>query len=243
MKKSGRADQSIHPVAPGAVVPLPGTWAGLASTPALPSGFRFVAPDVRRPGLDGVFYAREVLRIAHRSSGRPSRKAEGHLLLGLTLRDYPARNNWRTSQPPPYGGTARQGTILPQCAGLSQNIANLHFGQNQTHGCAGLHGFDVQDSSPKRLQAVRSRPICTSLHEAPTNSGVKSIEDLASSRRPLHYIQNMALRCNWRTYAAENREKLIAAADARYTDLNKSRQIVEQGRQIETRKRTQKVGS
>ncbi len=175
-----------------------------------------------------VFYAREVLLTAPKF-GQTFEEAEGHLLLGLTLKKYEDRLEHYTAAARLY----RKVKNYTSLCGIFNNIANLHFGKGKL-----MEALAYTDSTFKTAPKAFARGSTELhiLHGAYQLRG-EIYEDLG---RPtaLHYIkQGYEMKLAY--VRAQNREALIAV-DARYTDLRKSRQIEEQSRQIESEKERRK---
>lgn len=177
-----------------------------------------------------AYYAREVLRTAPKF-GQAFEEGEGHLLLGLTLRDYPARLAHFHAAIQRY---RKAGNYSAMC-GTFQNIANLHFGQNRP-----LEALAYTDSTFKTAAKAMQAGGKDHLYLLAGTYKLRG-EIYRTLRRPtaLHYIQK-GFEMQLAYLEALNYEK-IAAADARYTDLKKNWQIEEQGRQIETQKKQSRL--
>jgi len=175
-----------------------------------------------------LFYAREVLRTAP-EFGQTYEEAEGHLLLGLTLKKYEEQLAHFTAAARLY----RKAKNYTSLCGIFNNIAALHFGKDKF-----MEALAYTDSTFKTAPKAFARGSSGLLLLYSTYRLRGEIYQALQRPTAWHYIKH-GYEMELAYVRAQNQEKLIAI-DARYTDLEKSRQIKEQARQIESEKESRK---
>jgi len=171
-----------------------------------------------------MFYAREVLRTAPKF-GQTFEEAEGHLLMGLLLKDYQAQLGHYTAAARLY----RKAKNYDSLCGLFSNLTNLHFREDKFMEAL-AYTDSIFKTAPKAIAAGKNRLYL--LYSAYQLRG----EIYKSLGRPtaLYYIKK-GYEMELEYTRALNNEKTVAV-DARYTDLKKSQQIEAQNLQIEAEK-------
>ncbi len=172
-----------------------------------------------------AYYAREVVRTAPKF-GQAFEEGEGHLLLGMILREYPTRLEHFHAAVQRY----REAGNFTAICGAFHNIANLHFGKDRF-----MEALAYTDSTFKTAAKAMHAGGKDQLYLlAGTYKLRGNIYRTLGRPTAMHYIEK-GYEMQLAYLQALNYEK-IAAVDARYTDLGKSRQIVTQSLQIESEK-------
>jgi len=224
-EKIGRADQSIHQLR------LAQSAIARYGPDSIYPRFAIRIASWHRMFGDrdsALFYAREVLRTAPKF-GQTFEEAEGHLLLGLVLKQYEEQIEHFTAAARLY----RKAKNYASLCGIFNNIANLHFGKDKF-----MEALAYTDSTFKTAPKAFARGSTKLflLHGAYQLRG--EIYLALGCPTALYYIKQ-GYEMELAYVSAQKREKLIAV-DARYTDLKKSRQIVAQSLQIESEKESRR---